>query len=310
MNLTLRQLRVFVHLSHSLSFRATAEQFGVTQPTMSKIVSEMEVELGVKLFERSTRRVRLSHEGEELLGVASQIIDDYDHGLDELAQVAHRQSLSLSIASLPALASYLLPEPINRLRLRYPEIKLQVRDVYAEMAIELLRTRIVDVAFSCVDDIQDDLHYSCVIKEHFVLLISRTHARRLDRDKWSSSTIDGVPLIGMNRGTSTRNAVDAAFLRMGMRFRPALELLHIRTIASFVNAGFGAAILPMSGVDGLMDERNTILPLPDFPPRSVAIITRRGSRLSQPARYFIDDVKGILAQIPQHWWARNRPAPD
>ena len=108
MNLTPRELRIFVSLASSLSFVQTADSFFVTQPTMSKMVKSIEDKLGVKLFERTTRNVTLTREGHNLLQVASRIVEDYEAGLSQLAEVARRGSQKLAIAALPSLAATLL----------------------------------------------------------------------------------------------------------------------------------------------------------------------------------------------------------
>ena len=78
MHLSQRQLKIFVALSHSLSFSRCAELLHVTQPTLSKIVREIEETIGVPLFERTTRSVRLTPEGSRLLPIASRMIESSD----------------------------------------------------------------------------------------------------------------------------------------------------------------------------------------------------------------------------------------
>lgn len=298
MNLKPRQLRIFMHLAQTLSFRATADQFCVTQPTLSRALQDLEVECGVKLFERTTRQVRLTHSGHELLGIAARIIDAYDEGLAELAHVAQKREQRFAIASLPSLASLLLPEPLAELRDKMPEIKVHVRDVYAEAAIEMLRNRQVDVALSSISTDQDDLHYEAVTKEGFALVVSRKHYAGIDINRWSPWGIDGVPLIAMWRGTGTRNCVDAAFKRKGMTFRPIIELQHLSVMADFVRGGFGITILPFSGARMIRDENMLTIPMEDIPSRAIAIITRREYCPDQALRNFLDKVHARIGSLP------------
>lgn len=297
MNVTPRQLRIFVYLARTLSFRATAEQFGVTQPTMSKIVQDLELEMGVRLFDRTTRRVKLTREGEELLNIAIRISDDFDEGLSELGQVARRRTRRISVAALPTLTSLLLPGPLTRLRATSPDVMVHVHDVYAEAAIELLRSRSVDIALCSIDTRQEDLHYEAVVEEHFMLMTSRVHHGKLNLNRWDAHGIDGVPIVAMRRGTGTRKCVDDAFRLKGINFRPHVALQHLSSIADFVRGGFGATILPASAIEVLHDDSIVARRIDDVPARSIGIITRKGSRPNQVTRKFIAQMQEGLMKL-------------
>ena len=109
MNLTTRQLRIFVLLAETLSFQRTAEMLHVTQPTLSKLLKETEETLGVKLFERTTRMVRLSREGQDILDTARKITALHEKGMLELDQRLRDRNNQVAIAALPTLAASIIP---------------------------------------------------------------------------------------------------------------------------------------------------------------------------------------------------------
>lgn len=297
MNVKPRHLRMFVHLAQSLSFRETADHFGLTQPTLSRMLQDLEAECGVRLFERTTRVVRLTRAGHDLLGVAVRVVDSYEEGLSEIAKVVRQRQHRLSLAVLPTLASLLLPRALAALRDAHPEVIVYIRDVYTGAAIELLRKRSVDIALSSIDVDQDDLRYAAVTEEGFAFLASREHFSGLDSERWTDSSIDGAPLIGMWRGTGTRNCVDAAFKRKGLTFRPYVELQHLSVIKDFVRLGVGVTILPLSSARMIGDTEMFTIPMPDVPPRSVAIITRRDYRPDDLTRCFLEKVAEDLTSL-------------
>src|SRR6476661_1447023 len=129
MNLSPRQLRLFVLLAQSLSFSRTADQLCVSQPTLSKLVREIEEAMGVRLFERTTRSVKLTVDGEALLGVARRVVVDYEAGCTELEQMVRHRSHGLAIAALPTLAATLLPELVAQLRQEVPDAVVRIHDV-------------------------------------------------------------------------------------------------------------------------------------------------------------------------------------
>lgn len=288
MNLTPRELSIFVSLASSLNFGRTAERFYVTQPTMSKIIRNMEDRLDVKLFERNTRNVTLTPEGRDLLDVASRIVDEYETGLTELAAVARKQSQHLSIAALPSLAATMLPGLVLELRRRVPKAMINIHDVIHDAAIDLLRMRKVDFAISGVDHVHRDLSTIEIMRESFVLLAAESLGIDKKERNWSEAELEQLPIISMPRGTGTRMLIDMAFMKNGMQFRPFLEIKGLSTIGKFVKDGCGVAILPESGAQLVMEEGMYIIPLRNAPQRTVGIVTRNESSLSGFAKQAIE----------------------
>jgi len=288
MNLTPRELSIFVSLASSLNFGRTAERFFVTQPTMSKIIRNMEDRLGVRLFERSTRHVTLTAEGRDLLEVASRIVDEYETGLTELAAVARKQSQHLAIAALPSLAATLLPGLVTELRARVPTASINIHDVIHDAAIDLLRMRKVDFALSGVDILHRDLSYIEILREPFVLLSSEQLPIDRQARNWAETELERLPLISMPKGTGTRMHIDMAFMKNGRQFRPILEIKGLSTIGKFVKDGCGVAILPLSAAQLVLEEGMYIVPLYKAPERTIGIITRNEISLSKFASEAVD----------------------
>ena len=277
MNLSPRQLRIFVSLAQSLNFSRTADQLCVTQPTLSKLVRDIEQAMGVRLFERTTRSVKLTVDGEALLGVASRLLVDYEAGLLELEQVVRHRSHGLAIAVLPTLAATLLPELVAQLQEEVPDAIVRIHDVVTDEALDLLRMRRVDLALTSVDAVQKDLSYTEIFREPFALLAHRD--QRPQVTTWSEAVIAALPIISMPRGTGTRQLVEAAFLRAGAQFRPRLELRDLNSIAQFVKARCGIALLPRSAAQLVLTDQLAIHDIEGAPDRSVGIVTRREMEL-------------------------------
>lgn len=297
MNLSPRQLRVFVALAQSLSFSRTAEHFCVSQPTLSKIVRTIELELGVALFERTTRTVKLTPDGEALVPVAARLAADFDTGLTELAEVARRRTHRIAVAALPTLAALLLPSAIAALRREVPNALVRVHDVYTDEAIDLLRTRKVDLAFTGVDASHQDLAYAEFVREPYVALCSKRHPLPRAMTRWSEAALNDLPLISMPRGTGTRQNVEAAFARAGLQFRPVLELLNLTSMPRFVASGFGVALLPLSGAQLVLTSELSIRYLDGAPERSIGVVTRRETVLPPLADALIRSVRQHASEL-------------
>ena len=297
MNVSPRQLRIFVSLAQSLNFSRTAEQFCVAQPTLSKIVREIEQEVGVQLFERTTRSVKLTADGEALVGVAIRVTQEFAIGLAEFEDVARRRIQRLSIAALPTLAAMVLPGPVAALRTEMPNAFIRIHDVFTDQALDLLRARKVDLALTGVDVVHKDLNYEEIVCERFVLLSSAQHRNVRKLRSWSEETIGTLPIITMPHGTGTRQVVEDAFIKKGLSFRPCMELTHLTSIAKFVKAGCGVAVLPLSGAQLVLDEGLFITSLAGAPERSIGIVMRRDTELTPIAAKMVMSIRQSASSL-------------
>lgn len=302
MNLTPRQLQVFVFLAQTLSFSRTADAFHVAQPTLSKTVREIEEAMGVRLFERTTRTVRLTVDGEALLPLARRLVADLDAGMTELEEVLRARSHGLAIAALPTLAATLLPPIVARIREEEPRSVIRIHDVVTDEAIDMLRSRRVDLALTSIDIVHNDLAHSEIFREPFVLLTKAEHVPPFS--SWLHGELAALPMISMPRGTGTRQTLDAAFMDAGVRFRPELELREINSIARFVLAGCGTALLPLTAAElvrmpGLAWHR-----LSGAPERVVGIVSRREVGVTALAARAMELIRTSAAQ------SRTGPPPD
>ena len=278
-------------LAQSLSFSRTAGHFCITQPTLSKLVRDIEDEVGVRLFERTTRSVKLTADGEALVGVATRVTQEFDTGVTEFEEMARRRTQRLSIAALPTLAAMVLPAPVAALRAEMPNAFVRIHDVFTDQALDLLRSRKVDIALTGVDVVHKDLDYEEIVRERFVLLSSRQHPGVQKIRVWSEEAIGALPVITMPRGTGTRQYVEAAFIGRGLAFRPCMELNNLTSIAKFVQAGCGVAVLPLSGAQLVLDEGLVITSPRGAPERSIGIVTRRDSELPLLAAKVLQSIR-------------------
>ena len=115
MNITLRQLRAFIAVARSGSFTLAAESLFITQSALSGLIKELEQSLGVRLFDRSTRRIQLSDIGRGIYPLIDKILADLDGVLDEVANLKALKKGVVRVAAPQLMACTLLPEVIAAL---------------------------------------------------------------------------------------------------------------------------------------------------------------------------------------------------
>lgn len=306
MNVTPRQLRIFLALAQSLNFSRTAETFFVTQPSLSKTVKDLEKELGIVLFERSTRNVRLTPAGEQLMPMARRIVGEFDTGLQHMQSRAEQEAHRLSVAALPSLANVLLPEVCAALESRYPHAQIAVQDCADQVAVQRVINYQVDFALASASPSNPDLHYEEILRDRFVLLAPGAWQKRV-RTQMRMDELTALPLISMTDASTAKKYMSAAFLQRGVVFRPKLQLDQIGTIAGFVKQGLGIAVLPYLGIMPLLSLKGMrVAEIVDGPVRSVGIVSRKASAPAAIAAEAMAEVRTVSdrlkRQLPEWIW--------
>lgn len=310
MNIQPRHLRIFVVLAQSLNFSRTASQFCITQPSLSKAVKDLEDILGVALFERSTRSVRLTPSGIELLPLATQLLQELDGGLQQLRQLAGKVARKLSIAALPSLASTLLPGAVLALQSQpLSPVTIRIYDGSDSASIQRLLRYQVDFALASSHAISEQLRYEELLRDRFVMVGAAPWHAALAQPL-SLEALAELPVITMTDQSSSAKYLMAAYLQQGQVFQPLLQLDQVGTICSFVEKGLGVAVLPYLGalpllsVPGLRCQE-----IVDGPVRSIGIMTRDSAKLSdlaeQALNLVVEAARTLAAERPE-WVMASR----
>lgn len=177
---TLRQLEYVLALAEHRNFRRAAEACYVTQPTLSVQLKALEESLGVLLFERDKRRVLPTAAGRELAGRAAEILRAVDDLVDAAAALEAPLSGELKLGVIPTIAPYLLPGALPRLRERYPELRLFVREDPTERLLEGLARGELDGLLLAREAPLGDIALLDLFHDPFLLAVSEGHplARR------------------------------------------------------------------------------------------------------------------------------------
>ncbi|MGO4305366.1 LysR family transcriptional regulator [Cupriavidus sp. RAF12] len=297
MNVIPRQLRIFLALAESLNFSRTAEQFFVTQPSLSKAVKDLEAELGVTLFERSTRSVRLTPAGERMTSLARRVVGEYDSGLQRLQSLADLEANHVAIAAIPSLANAVLPGVCAKLESRFAGTRFTIHDGTNASTIQRLINYQVDFALASAAPSHPELEYEEVMRDRFALLAPAAW-KKLVRPTMRMEELVDLPLISGTDASTAKEYVSAAFLQRGVVFRPKLSFDQVATATGFVRQEVGIAIQPYLGVMPLLDLRGMRLcQIEDGPIRSVGIVRRKGSSLSPIIEQALEEVRAAARQL-------------
>lgn len=128
MNITLRQLRVFIEVARLKSFSRAGDEIGLTQSAVSRSVRELEGEIGLKLIDRTTRDVQLTDVGTNLIASVSRLLGDLDDALREIREIGEQRRGRVIVAASPTIACRLMPRVVAACERRFPFVALGLRD--------------------------------------------------------------------------------------------------------------------------------------------------------------------------------------
>src|SRR6202046_3753483 len=140
----LKLLHMFVAVAENRSFRMAAEQLNRSQSAVSMQIKQLEEQVGLAIFHRTTRRVELTSEGERLLAHARRALDEWDNGLRQIRDVVDIQRGTLSIGCVPTVAATILPRALNVFQKAYPGININLRELAAHDLLDSVRRREID----------------------------------------------------------------------------------------------------------------------------------------------------------------------
>src|SRR5438046_3962158 len=132
LNLSTRQVRAFLALAEHRNFTRAAQQSHLSQSAFSTLIRGLEDQLGVRLFDRDTRKVDLTAEGRLFREGAARLLDDFATAMEDLGEHAARRRGRVALAALPSLAAGWLPPVLTDFRARYPGIEVAVSDVLSD----------------------------------------------------------------------------------------------------------------------------------------------------------------------------------
>lgn len=244
----LHQLRYFQVVARLDHMTRAAEILHVAQPSLSRSIAQLEQEIGVPLFERTGRRIRLNQYGEILLKRVEFIFEDLERTRREITDL-HGRLVALSVSHSSGF--YLLPRLLSSFRVRYPEIRFQI-DTYQDTPHgrfatfkQLEEGRINLCLCPPVHEGTASTEWQSVITDELLLAVPAGH-RLVGNGRTRLSEAANEPFICLRSETSFRDLTDALCQRA--RFVPdvVIEVEDLSISYDLVAAGAGAALVPAS----------------------------------------------------------------
>ncbi|WP_235654811.1 LysR family transcriptional regulator [Sphingobium yanoikuyae] len=249
LNCEILDLRSLVAVAECRNFVRAAQQLNLSQPALSRRVQKLEAMVGEALFERSTRSVRLTPAGQQIMPLVRRLLDEIDNSLLGKMAVGERREGRIVLASVPSATVRFLPEVLDQFGRDYRNVRVRVLDLSATKCAEAVRTGEAEFAIALPVSRDSDLIYEPLYDDHYGLVCREDDPlAALENPRWED--LVGQRLITIHAGSGNRTTLDAGLASMKLDLRWFYEVTRLSSALALVNAGLGPSVLPRLACEG------------------------------------------------------------
>ena len=291
-NVKLNQLRYFEAVAQQGHFGRAADICSISQPALSMQIKELDTSVGIALFERGTRTVRLTQAGEDLLPRVRDILQSVDE-LTDVARAAQKTLTGrLRLGVIPTIAPYLLPPIIGDLSRMAPDLDIHVRETMTQRLLQELSAGRIDAAIVALPVSEPTLVEVPLFSEDFVLVRPLQDSATAVP---SRENLREMRLLLLEEGHCFRDQA-LAFCNIGTtRTRELLDGSSLSTLVQMVGAGIGLTLIPEMAVD--VETRSAAVAIARFPDpqpsRQIGMIWRKTTPLDKQLRQIANLVRNV-----------------
>lgn len=298
MNLTVRQLRAFALGAQFASFSEAANRMGMTQPGYSLLIRQLEEEVGMALFRRTTRRVELTEAGREILQSAQRTLQQLDETRRRAEDFRDARQGTLNLAFVPSVGCSVLPPILSRFADAYPGVKLAFHEAQAVGFAERVRSGQAEIGLGLLLKPDEPLAFEPLMRDCLVALLHERHPLAA-RSTVTWKTLSRFNSILVTNQSSVRVHADRAAAAAGVDIEPTYVFDSLTTAVGMVRAGLGYAVLPSLALRS-MDLGGAVARMVEQPRarRDIGLLTRTQFALSPAATAFAAIAREVAASFP------------
>ncbi len=308
MNVSFRQIRVFLAVAQERNFSRAGAKIGLSQPAVSRAIHELEDELGVRLFDRTTREVVLTEAGAMLAQRLPQWMDELDNMLMELRNWAGMRRGKVRVASSPTLSAMLMPLCLAECAQREPGMEILLLDRVQADVLDSVLSGEVDFGVVVEPSAERlrDLDGETILTDPFVAVVPAGSPMLQGQGRELSwRALAGCSLVLLDQASGSRRLIDEALREHDVEHRVVQQVGHATAAFEMIRAGLGVSIMPglaisEAGLPGLEVRR-----LKPALTRRIMLVHRRNRAPAPLAQYLWEIIKtcavGMMARRDTFW---------
>lgn len=233
----------FQSVARTENFHLSSKELLLSQPALSRAIKKLEQELGVNLFDRVGRNIKLNKYGKTFLTHVEKSLLEINTGMDEIKRMENPDYGTINIGFIQTLGMSILPSILKGFRQKYPYIKINLVQENINGNIEKLLNRDIDICLISATDKTSSLQWLPILEQEFFLYVPLNHGLA-NCSEIALSELKDETFIGFKKHLSMYSLIEKYFLKEGFIPHTSFEGEDIPTIISFVSSGLGIAILP------------------------------------------------------------------
>jgi DNA-binding transcriptional LysR family regulator len=243
----IRHLKYFLAVAENLHFRKAAERLFISQPGLSRQIKQMEEELGIKLFERHNRKVKLTNVGVYFKSEITRNLKNLDHIINHAKLLEEGKGGLLNLGYVGSAMQKIIPDLLLKFKKDHPNILFSLKEMDNKRQIENLFSQDIDVSFTRLERVSRGLNIQQVLKEPFCLVLPIDHS--IDSTNFkdiSQFKNESFILFDQEFSPSYHKKVMQIFDDSGFTPIVSHNTIHASTIYKLVENNLGIAIVPKS----------------------------------------------------------------
>jgi DNA-binding transcriptional LysR family regulator len=289
-NFDLQQLQAFVAVADRQGFRAAAGDMHLSPAALSRRVDRLEQLLGARLFQRTTRDVRLTRVGEAFLSRARAALDDLEAAVLGINEISARHAGRVTVACVPSAANTLMPAAIVAFSKQMPHVRIRVMDEGMNEVAAAVQSGEADFGLGFRAEPDAGLRFEAIRDDPYVLALRRDHPLARKR-RLTLADLRNERWLSVARTSRNRQVLDAYFSEAVQPPPPWLEVSHVATLLAMVEAGLGIGMVPSMALDGAHAVLKGVRLADVHPSRGVGLLSLEGTRIKPVAQRFYDQLK-------------------
>jgi DNA-binding transcriptional LysR family regulator len=291
-NINLKLLHSFLLVAEHNSFREAAERANRSLPAVSMQIKQLEGQLGVTLFHRTTRRVELTKEGEHLLISVRKSLAEIETGLLELKSAANIETGQITFACVPTVASTRLPAILAAFSKTYPGIVISLRELAAKDLMEAVRRRDVDFGIGPKIEKMGGFTFQSILEDDYYALLHPDY-KTSRKTRITIEELSRLPILKLSAGSALRDHIDSALKVHEHKLETKFEMMQATTLVAMAEAGLGVALLPKISIPRVTNLRALRIIAPEIG-REIGIISINAHTLSPAASRLVSFIERLL----------------
>lgn len=248
---TLAQLRTFVTIAENRHFGTAAAKLNISQPSLSQALASLEAGLGIQLIERSTRKVIVTPDGEDLLPFAKTTLESADAFLVRSRGTGGALSGPLNIGVIPTVAPYILPALLASIKSSFPNLEPRIVEEKTDHLLQQLRDGQLDLVIVAMPSDSSGTIDVPLYREDFAVVLPEGH-HLSGRENLSLDDLGSLELLLLDDGHCLRDQVLDLCRRVSVKSSEASDSVtrasSLTTIIQMVVGGLGATLVPVSAM--------------------------------------------------------------